>query len=121
MDGYTNFTKVHAEVIHGDEIAGPVTGGVNSSNSLSKAIDYALSASEKNKFFTSIAMTAENKTLTLGLDVGQSMIVYNKGANSVTVKNIADDTGTALVTTKALLVVGGVTSSADQSIVIALN
>lgn len=131
MEGYTNFTKVFAEVVRGTEIVGTVTGtasnasnlegSINSSNELSKADNYSLSTVEKKKFFTALTMTAEDKVLTLGVNVGQSMIVYNTGVNSFTVKNIGDDTGTVLATTKAILIVGGVTSSANKSIVIALN
>lgn len=131
MEGYTNFTKVFAEVVRGTEIVGTVTGtasnasnlegSINSSNELSKADNYSLSTVEKKKFFTALTMTAEDKVLTLGVNVGQAMIVYNNGVNSFTVKNIGDDTGTVLATTKAILIVGGVTSSANKSIVIALN
>lgn len=119
MTGYTNFTKLHAEVIDGTAITGALTGSVISTNTISKAVDYALSTTEIAKLFTSITMTAASKVLTLGLAAGQAMIVYNAGAETLTVKNVAGDTGTSLATTKAILVIGSATANA--SIVIALN
>lgn len=132
MEGYTNFTKVYATEVNGASIVGPVTGNatsatsaasltgsVISTNTISKAVDYALVAAEKAKLFTSITMSASEKVLTLGLAAGQVMIVYNAGAETVKVKNVADDTGTDVATTKAILIIGSAT--ADTSIVIALN
>ena len=129
MEGYTNFTNLHASIINGDSIVGPVTGNANTANSLtgsvismntlSKAVDYALVTAEIAKLFTSITMTAASKVLTLGLAAGQAMIVYNAGSETLTVKNVAADTGTSLATTKAILIIGSATANA--SIVIALN
>ena len=127
MEGYTNFTKVHADEFNGPLVgnaetansAASLTGSVVSINTISKDADYELVAAEKAKFFTSITMTAASKTLTLGLVAGQSMIVYNAGSETLTVKNVADDTGTSLAKTKAILIVGS--DTADASIVIALN
>lgn len=129
MEGYTNFTNLHAKIINGDSIIGPLTGkasdasklsgSVISMNTISKAVDYSLSTVEIAKLITSITMTAASKVLTLGLAEGQAMIIYNAGAETVTVKNIATDTGTSLATTKAILVIGSATK--DTSIIIALN
>ena len=132
MEGYTNFTKAYAKEFKADAFVGNVTGNADtassaasltgsviSTNTLSKEDDYALVAAEKEKLFTSITMTAASKTLTLGLAAGQSMIVYNAGSETLTVKNVDDDAGTSLATTKAILIVGS--DTADASIVIALN
>lgn len=123
MEGYTNFTKVYANEIKGLEIiasdASKLSGSVISMNTISKAVDYSLSAVEIAKLITSITMTAASKVLTLGLADSQAMIIYNAGAETVTVKNIATDTGTSLATTKAILVIGSATK--DTSIIIALN
>lgn len=136
MNEYTNFTKVFAEEVKATKFVGPVTGNADSAtlaaeasklsgsvisaNSLSKAVDYALSATEKAKLFTGLVMTATSKVLTLGLAAGQAMIVMNTGdTNAYTVKNVADDTGTSLAAGKAVLIIGSAT--ADASLVIALN
>lgn len=132
MEGYTNFTKVYATEVRGASIVGPVTGNADtatsaakltgsiiSANTLSKSDNYALTASEIAKVFTSITQSGDNKTLTLGLAAGQAMIVHNAGAKTITIKNVSGDTGTSLATTKAILVVGSATQ--DASIVIALN
>lgn len=111
---YTKFTRVEAL-----EFKGPLTGSIISTNTISKAVDYALSAAEIGKLFTSITMTVASKVLTLGLAAGQMMIVYNAGAETLTVKNVSGDTGTSLATTKAILVIGSAT--ANGSIVIPLN
>lgn len=124
MKGYTNFTKVYADEVRGISLVGTLNGtlagSVISTNTISKAVDYALTATEKAKLFTAVEMTAASKVLTLGLAEGQAMIVYNSGAtNAFTVKNIATDTGTSLSSNKAILVIGSATK--DASIVIALN
>lgn len=132
MDGYTNFTNVHGEIVNADLLVGPLTGNAStasiascltghvvSTNVLSKAANYSLSTAEIGKLFTNITMTTASKVLTLGLVAGQMMIVYNAGAETVKVKNVAGDTGTDVATTKAILVIGSLT--ADASIVIALN
>lgn len=132
MEGYTNFTKVYATEVRGASIVGPVTGNattatsaasltgsVISANILSKSDNYALTATEIAKTFTSLTQSADNKVLTLGLAAGQTMIVHNAGSKTFSVKNIAGDTGTSLATTKAILIVGSATQ--DASIVIALN
>ena len=125
MEGYTNFTKVHADEFNADAVVGTtivsskLSGSVISTNTITKADSYSLSASEIAKFVTSITMSDASKVLTLGLAAGQTMIVYNAGSETVSVKNVAGDTGTSVATTKAVLVIGSATANA--SIVIALN
>ena len=100
-------------------VAGMLTGGVIGMATIEKAVDYALTADEKAKIVVSGKMTAENKTLTLGLAAGQVAFVYNHGTNTFTVKNVAGDTGTSLATGKIILMTGSTTANA--STVIALN
>lgn len=100
-------------------VAGMLTGGAIGMATIEKAVDYALVAAEKANLVISAKMTAEGKTLTLGLAAGQVAFVYNHGTETYTVKNVAGDTGTSLATTKLLLVVGSATK--DTSTVIALN
>lgn len=100
-------------------VTGNVSGAILGARSVEKAVDYALTATEKAAPFVSGKMTAENKTLTLDLAVGQMIVVCNHGTNSFTVKNVAGDTGTVLAATKALLIVGAAAN--DGSTVIALN
>ena len=100
-------------------VAGMLTGGAIGMATIEKAVDYALVAAEKANLVISAKMTAESKTLTLGLAAGQVAFVYNHGTETYTVKNVAGDTGTSLATTKLLLVVGH--GTANTSTVIALN
>lgn len=100
-------------------VTGNITGAIFGAQSIEKAADYTLSAAERSTLFISLKNTAESKTFTLGLAAGQIAVVYNHGANTVTVKNVSGDTGTSLATTKALLVVGSATANA--STVIAIN
>lgn len=129
----TNFTEVTANVFTGalvGAVTGNVTGNVtgsagslagvlNATAEISKAADYALLATDKVKPIIVAKMTEESKVLTLGLAANQAVIVYNSGTNTFKVKNVADDTGTDLATTKAILVIGSATK--DASIVVALN
>lgn len=129
---YTVFTSVEAANIKattrfvgaltGDvtgNVTGNVSGAILGARSVEKADNYALTATEKAAPFVSAKMTAESKTLTLGLAAGQMMVVYNHGTESFTVKNVAGDTDTVLATTKGLLIVGA--AGNDASTVIALN
>lgn len=100
-------------------VTGTQKGAVTGSVVIEKADDYALAAADKANLFISIKATAASKVFTLGLAAGQIALVYNHGTNTFTVKNVADDTGTALETTKLALVVGSATANA--STVIALN
>ena len=86
---------------------------------IEKDDSYALAAADRAAVFISLKNTESSKTFTLGLAAGQIALVYNHGTESVTVKNVADDTGTPLATTELILVVGSATANA--STVIALN
>ena len=130
MSVQTNFTEVTAEKFTGNfvgDVTGNVTGNVtgsligtlSASAEISKADDYALVAADKVTPIIVAKMTVASKVLTLGLAANKAVIVYNSGAESYTVKNVAADTGTVLATTKAILVVGSATK--DASIVVALN
>ena len=89
------------------------------SKSITMSKDYELSANEKG-LFLSFSCSAASKTLTLGLEDGDSMIITNVGGtNAVTVKNVEGDTGTSVAKGKAYLVVASTT--ADASTLIALN
>lgn len=86
---------------------------------VSTAVDYELKADEKG-LFLAVEATAASKTLTLGLEDGDQMIVTNiGGTNAITIKNVADDTGTSLAKGKCAIVVGSTT--ADASTVLVLN
>ena len=86
---------------------------------ISMSANYELKADEKG-LFLAFSCSAASKTLTLGLEDGDQMIVTNiGGTNAVTVKNVAGDTGTSVAAGKSVLVVGSPT--ADASSVIALN
>ena len=86
---------------------------------VSTAVDYELKADEKG-LFLAVEATAASKTLTLGLEDGDQMIVTNiGGTNAITIKNVADDTGTSVAKGKAYLVIASTT--ADGSTLIALN
>jgi len=100
-------------------VTGNLTGGVLGAKTIEKADSYALAAADRAAVFISLKNTGSSKIFTLGLAAGQIALVYNHGTQSVTVKNVADDTGTTLATTKLILVVGSAT--ADASTVIALN
>jgi hypothetical protein len=100
-------------------VTGNITGAILGAKSIEKAVDYALSATEKSALYIDLKMTAGSKTFTLGLAAGQIAFVYNFGTETFTVKNVAGDTGTSLATTKILLIVGSATANA--STVIALN
>lgn len=83
------------------------------------AVDYELKADEKG-LFLAVEATAASKTLTLGLEDGDQMIVTNiGGTNAITLKNVAGDTGTSLAKGKTAIVVASTT--ADGSTVLVLN
>jgi hypothetical protein len=122
--GYTVFTNLEAANIKATggftgDLTGNVTGAIIGKSTVEKADSYALSATERAAPFISLKNTGTGKVFTLGLAAGQMAVVYNHGTETFTVKNVADDTGTSLATTKAILVVGSAT--ADASTVIALN
>jgi len=101
-------------------VTGNLTGGVIGGAAISKAVDYALSAAELKALAVRVTLTAESKTVTLGLAANQIMFVLNAGdTNAFTLKNIAADTGKSLAAGKIVLVIGSATK--DASTVIALN
>jgi hypothetical protein len=100
-------------------VTGSQTGAILGSAVIEKADSYALGDADKANLFISLKCTGDGKTFTLGLAAGQVALVYNHGSKSITVKNVADDTGTTLATTKLILVLGSATANA--STVIALN
>lgn len=129
MAAYTKFTNVEAA---GDikaatftgaltgNVTGNLTGGIIGGAAISKAVDYALSAAELKAPAVRVTLTAESKTVTLGLAANQIMFVLNAGdTNAFTLKNIAADTGTSLAAGKIALVIGSATK--DASTVIVLN
>ena len=112
-------TGIESPAITG-AITGTQKGAIIGSLALSTADDYALTAAEKANLVFLITLTAESKTVTLGLAAGQVAFVHNAGAtNAFAVKNVAGDTETSLATGKTLLVIGSATAGA--STVIALN
>jgi hypothetical protein len=115
----TNFDSVAAATFTGNLI-GNHNGGMTGLVTLSKAVDYALAAAEKDKQFYAITLTAGSKTVTLGNTAGTWCIVHNAGGtNTFTLKNVAGDTGTSLAAGKTVIVIPSATANA--SIVIALN
>lgn len=97
-----------------------VFGGIIGANTvIEKGANYTLSDTERANIFISLKATGASKTFTLGLDEGQIAFVYNHGAETFTLKNVADDTGNEVATTKLVLVIGSQT--AKKSTVIALN
>lgn len=123
MEGYTNINvegNVKGDVDGNSATATALLGAFKGFVILSKAVDYALAATEKDKQFYAITLTAGSKTVTLGNTAGTWCIVHNAGdTNAFTLKNVADDTGTSLAAGKTVIVIPSAT--ADASIVIALN
>lgn len=101
------------------DVTGSQTGAILGSAVIEKADSYALGDADKANLFISLKCTGDGKTFTLGLAAGQVALVYNHGSKSITVKNVVDDTGTTLATTKLILVLGSATANA--STVIELN
>ncbi len=100
------------------------------SNGFDAAIDFcealamsdsvALSDGQKD-LFMKVSCSAASKTLTLGLDDGQFMLIANVGAsNAISLKNVSGDTATSLAAGKVALVIGG-SSTADTYKAYVLN
>ena len=70
---------------------------------------------ESNKRpFIGVTATAASKTLTLGLEDGDMVIVVNEGAaNAVTLKNVSGDSGTSLAAGDVALVIASTTANAS--------
>ena len=76
--------------------------------------DYTLSAAEKDVFLA-FSCSAASKSIVLGLEAGQFMVVANiGGTNAVTVKAITGDTGTSVAAGKVALVIGSATANASK-------
>lgn len=81
--------------------------------------DYALAESERD-LFLSFTCSAASKSIVLGVEPGQFMIVANVGGtNAVTVKAITGDSGTSVAAGKVALVIGA--ASANGSKIYVLN
>lgn len=90
------------------------------STNLSISDSVALTDDEKD-LFVSVVCSAASKTVTLGLEEGQFMVIANVGgSNAVTLKNVSGDTGTSLAAGKVALVIGG-SSTADTVKAYVLN
>ena len=86
---------------------------------VSFAVDTKLTEGQKKPFINFVC-SAASKTLTLDLDEGDTAIVTNiGGTNSVTVKNVSGDTGTAVAAGKVAFV--HASKTADASKVLVLN
>lgn len=76
--------------------------------------DYTLEAEEKD-LFLSFTCSAASKSIVLGVEEGQFMIVANiGGTNAVTVKAITGDTGTSVAAGKVALVIGSATANGSK-------
>ena len=96
------------------------TGGIdNIVVPLSISASYELAANERRQNI-SVTCSAASKTVTLGLDEGETCFITNVGStNAITLKNVAGDTGTSLATGKVAYVIGSKT--ADATVVKVLN
>lgn len=84
------------------------------STDLSISDNATLSANQKTPF-VSVTATAASKSLVLGLEPGDFMVVANIGAeNAVTVKAISGDTGTSVAAGKVALCIGSATANASK-------
>lgn len=82
--------------------------------SIAMSDDAALTAAQKD-LFVSFSCSEASKSLVLGLDPGQFMVVANiGGSNAVTVKAIAGDTGTSVAAGKVALCIGSATANASK-------
>ena len=84
------------------------------SRSLSIEDDYTLVADEKTPFL-SFTCSAASKSIVLGVEPGDVMIVANiGGTNAVTVKAISGDTGTSVAAGKVAIVIGAAAANASK-------
>lgn len=84
------------------------------STDLSISDNATLSANQKTPF-VSVTATAASKSLVLGLEPGDFMVVANIGAeNAVTVKAISGDSGTSVAAGKVALCIGSATANASK-------
>lgn len=76
------------------------------------AKDTELAEANKRPFL-GVTASAASKTLTLGLDDGDTMILVNEGGtNAFTVKNVEGDTGTSIAKGVVALVIASTTADA---------
>lgn len=76
------------------------------------AKDTELAEANKRPFL-GVTASAASKTLTLGLDDGDMMILVNEGGtNAFTVKNVEGDTGTSIAKGAVALVIASTTANA---------
>lgn len=74
--------------------------------------DSATLGSANKRPFLGVTASAASKTLTLGLDDGDMMILVNEGAdNAFTVKNVSGDSGTSVAAGAAVLVIASTTAN----------
>ena len=86
--------------------------------SISIEDDYALGAEEKRPF-VAFTCSAASKSIVLGLNPGDTMIVTNVGGtNAVTIKAITGDTGTSVAAGKTALCIGSGTANASKILVL---
>ena len=115
-----NETVGGALTVTGAAAAASLAGAIVGGQSITTAVDLALTAAQKKALYIGVAASAASKTVTLGLAEGQIAFVHNAGdTNAFTLKNVAADTGTSLAAGKVALVVGSPT--ANTSAVLALN
>lgn len=88
------------------KVEGVITPTALVAGAASKAItvnctdNYALTPEQKNATTITISASGTSKVLTLGMAAGQLVAITNGGANNVTVKNLATDTGVAITAAK---------------------
>jgi len=81
--------------------------------------DSAELTADQKRPFIAVSSSAASKTITLGLDVGDTAIVTNVGGvNAVTLKNVAGDSGTSLATGKTALVIASQTANASTILIL---
>lgn len=91
------------------KVEGVITPTALVAGAASKAItvnctdNYALTPEQKNATTITISASGTSKVLTLGMTAGQIVVITNGGANNVTVKNLATDTGVAITAAKTAI------------------
>ena len=80
-----------------------VVGAASKAISVDCTNSYALTTAQKNATDITISAAGTSKVLTLGMAVGQLVSITNAGANNVTVKNLAADTGVAVTAAKTAI------------------
>jgi hypothetical protein len=91
------------------KVEGVITPTALVAGAASKAItvnctnNYALTPEQKNATAITISASGTSKVLTLGMTAGQIVVITNGGANNVTVKNLATDTGVAITAAKTAI------------------